>query len=165
MIQFECNGQAVEVSSSPETSLLDILRTNLGLQGTKKGCDEGDCGACSVIIDDKLANACLIPIGKLNGAKVMTIEGLAQNGLLHPIQQAFLESGAVQCGYCTPGMIIATYVLLMHNPNPTEANIKEALAGNLCRCTGYTKIVAAVQKAVNYLADCPMKPAIGGNSK
>jgi carbon-monoxide dehydrogenase small subunit len=132
-------------------SLLDILRNELNLQGTKKGCDEGDCGACSVIMNGRLVNACLVMANKLEGAEILTIEGLSLKEELHPIQQAFIESGAIQCGYCTPGMIMATYALLQENPRPSKEEIKQGLSGNLCRCTGYNKILGAVKLAVEYL--------------
>jgi carbon-monoxide dehydrogenase small subunit len=150
-IRFICNDQVVTVDAEPETSLLDILRHNLKLTGTKKGCDQGDCGACSVIMDGKLVNACLVLAGKLPGTKVLTIEGLSTDGELHPIQRAFMETGAIQCGYCTPGMVMATYALLQENKQPSLGAIKTALSGNLCRCTGYSKIIIAIQKAAAYL--------------
>jgi len=150
-IHFSCNGQPLTVTVEPLTSLLDVLRRDAKLTGTKKGCNEGDCGACSVIVDGKLVNACLVMACKLEGAEVLTIEGLSANGELHPIQKAFIESGAIQCGYCTPGMIMATYALLQQNASPTENDIRQGLSGNLCRCTGYKKIMEAVQLAADFL--------------
>jgi len=127
--------------------LLDVLRVHLGLTGTKEGCGEGECGACSVLIDGELANSCLVPILQVAGSEVTTIEGLARDGRLDPIQEAFALSGGAQCGICTPGMIMASYHLLRRNPKPADEEIREALAGNLCRCTGYQKIFDAVRQA------------------
>ena len=126
---------------------LDVLREDLRLTGTKEGCGEGECGACSIIIDGEVVNSCLIPACQLDGSRVTTVEGLARDGLLDPLQQAFLESGGAQCGICTPGMLIAARALLDVNPRPTRDEIKEAIAGNLCRCTGYVKIVDAIERA------------------
>ncbi|MBV9084050.1 MAG: (2Fe-2S)-binding protein [Acidobacteriaceae bacterium] len=128
------------------TRLLDVLREDLGLTGTKEGCGEGECGACSVIVDDELVNSCLIPVMQAEGTRICTIEELAQNGSVHPLQQAFIEAGAAQCGICTPGMIMASLHLLSRNPHPTIDEIRQGLAGNLCRCTGYSRIFEAVQK-------------------
>ena len=139
------NGESVRLEVSPVATLLDLLRDSLALKGTKYGCGEGECGACSVLLDGKLVNACLVLALECEGREVLTIEGLTPGGgKLHPIQQAFVECGAVQCGFCTPGMIMATHALLEANPNPTEDEIKRALEGNICRCTGYRKIVDAV---------------------
>ena len=149
-IGFVLNGQHVEVkSANGDLSLLDLLRDRLDLMGTKEGCGVGECGACSVLLDGKVVNSCLTPAGKVAGRKVTTIEGLAGpgRGELHPIQEAFIETGAVQCGFCTPGMILATLSLLSENPDPTDDEIKIALAGNLCRCTGYHDIIRAVRRA------------------
>ena len=152
-ITFFCNGKEVKVNVSPRESLLNVLRNKLNLQGTKKGCDQGDCGSCSVIMNEKLINSCLVLAGKLPGAKVTTIEGLSENGILHPIQQAFIKTGAIQCGFCTPGMVMAAYALLLNNKKPTRDEIREGLSGNLCRCTGYSKIIEAVEMAAGYLID------------
>ncbi|MFH2001792.1 MAG: (2Fe-2S)-binding protein [Planctomycetota bacterium] len=139
------NGDATEGAVSPHATLLEFLRDVLELTGTKLACGEGECGACSVILDGKLVNACLVPALECEGADILTIEGLESGEVLHPIQQAFVDHGAVQCGYCTPGMIMATYALLTKNPSPNENEIKRGLEGNLCRCTGYRKIINAVQ--------------------
>lgn len=127
--------------------LLDVLRTDLGLTGTKEGCGEGECGACSVILDGEVINSCLVPICQVQGSRVLTVEGLAKDGRLDPLQQAFLECGGAQCGICTPGMLIAARALLDRNSNPDREEIKEAIAGNLCRCTGYIKILDAIEMA------------------
>ena len=144
-VAFTVNGEATEVSVEPFTLLLDALRDELDLTGTKRGCGEGECGACSVLLDGKLVNSCLVLAAECEGAQILTIEGLEQDGKLHPIQEAFIEHGAVQCGFCTPGMILAAFALLDENPAPTEEEIKRGLEGNLCRCTGYRKIIDAVQ--------------------
>ncbi|RJP36259.1 MAG: (2Fe-2S)-binding protein [Phycisphaerales bacterium] len=138
------NGQAVRLWVSPFTTLLEVLREQLELTGTKYACGEGECGACSVLLDGRVVNSCLVLAAECAGCEVVTIEGLTTNGKLHPLQQAFVDHGAVQCGFCTPGMIMAAYALLAANPNPTEADVKRGLEGNLCRCTGYRKIIDAV---------------------
>lgn len=139
------NGDFMEASVSPGATLLEFLREDLELNGTKEACGEGECGACSVLLDGKLVNACLVPAMECEGSDILTIEGLESGAGLHPIQQAFVDHGAVQCGYCTPGMIMATYALLTKNPSPNENEIKRGLEGNLCRCTGYKKIIDAVK--------------------
>ena len=144
-LAFTVNGELVHVTVSPFATLLDVLRDDLELTGTKYGCGEGECGACSVLLDGKLVNSCLVLAAECEGSEVLTIEGLQKNGRLHPIQQAFVDRGAIQCGFCTPGMIMAAYALLEANPSPTEDEVKRALEGNLCRCTGYQKIVEAVR--------------------
>ena len=145
---FVINGQKYQGSVDPEMSLLDFLREKLGLTGAKNGCDgKGICGACTVIVNGRAIKSCMVQIGKINGAEIITIEGLARNGELHPLQAAFIEAGAVQCGFCTPGMILAAKALLDVNPNPSKKEIAKALQGNLCRCTGYVKIIQAVEKA------------------
>lgn len=141
------NGEQHEVDTPPLRRLLDVLREDLGLTGTKEGCGEGECGACSVLIDDELVNSCLVPVLQAEGTRICTIESLAGEGALHPVQQAFAEAGGAQCGICTPGMIMATVALLSKNPQPTRDEIREGLAGNLCRCTGYIRIFEAVEKA------------------
>jgi len=143
-LSLTVNREPVEVNIAPHHTLLEVLRDDLELTGTKLGCGEGECGACSVILDGRLVNSCLILALECAGAEVLTIEGLQRDGELHPIQQAYVDLGAIQCGFCTPGMIMATYALLEHNPRPTEADARRALEGNLCRCTGYRKIIDAV---------------------
>lgn len=151
LINITVNGDNYEIAVHPNTTLLDLLREELKLTGTKKGCELGDCGACTVILDGKAINSCLILALEADGKKVDTIEGLTKGGELHPIQRAFVEKGAIQCGYCTPGMIMRTKSILDKNPNPTTEEIKSELSGNLCRCTGYTKIIEAVETAAKYL--------------
>ena len=146
-ITLTVNGDVYEIMVKPNASLLDVLRNELDLTGTKRGCDSGDCGACTVIMDGKAVDACLVLAMKADGCNIVTIEGLAHGNKLDPIQEAFLEKGAVQCGFCTPGMALATKALLDNNPNPTKEEIKAGIAGNLCRCTGYTKIIEAIQTA------------------
>ena len=145
LFTLNVNGQPHTVEVPPMTRLLDVLRHALALTGTKEGCGEGECGACSVTLNGLLVNSCLIPIGQANGARICTIEGLAPQGQLHPIQQSFLTHGGAQCGICTPGMIMAAANLLAHTPHPDLPQIQEALSGNLCRCTGYQKIFEAVR--------------------
>lgn len=149
-IHFTVNGQQQTVDAAPTETLVHILRERLGLLGTKEGCGRGDCGACSVWMNGRLVNSCLVWAGKVDGAEIHTIEGLAAPEALHPIQQCFLDAGAVQCGYCTPGMVMAAYDLLRRNRTPTREEIREAIAGNLCRCTGYSAIVDAVEMAAAY---------------
>ena len=146
-ISFKINGKKVSVDVAPEARLLDIIRDELGLTGTKEGCSKGECGACSVIVDGELVNSCLFPASQAEGRVITTIEGLSRGDKIHPIQKAFIDEGAVQCGFCTPGMVLAAKVLLDKKRNPSEEDIKKALSGNLCRCTGYTKIKNAVKKA------------------
>lgn len=144
---FTVNGKSYEVIVESHMLLIDVLRDKLALTGTKYACGTGDCGACLVLIDGKPALSCLTLAVTARGKDITTIEGMAQGSDLHPIQQAFLDKGAVQCGYCTPGMVLSTKALLDENPNPSRDEVKEALAGNLCRCTGYVKIVDAVMAA------------------
>jgi carbon-monoxide dehydrogenase small subunit len=146
-IQLRVNGQQRTVSSYPMARLLDVLREEMGLTGAKEGCGEGECGACAMLLNGDLVNSCLVPVLEIAGSDIVTIEGLEQDGRLHPIQQAFAETGGTQCGICTPGMILASYQLLKRHPQPTLQQIREGLAGNLCRCTGYRKIFDAVRKA------------------
>ncbi len=141
------NKQEYEVAGESWRTLLDVLRTDLGLTGTKEGCGTGSCGACTVLIDGQPVNSCLVLVREAGGKEITTIEGVAQDGKLDPLQQAFVDEGAVQCGFCTPGFILTAKALLEANPNPTESQIREAVAGNLCRCTGYDKIVRAIMSA------------------
>ena len=147
-VSLTVNGVArVAEGVEEEASLLDLLRDHLGLFGTKNACEQGECGSCSVYLDDLLVCSCLVPAGSAEGATVTTVEGLAADGILDPVQQAFVEAGAVQCGFCTPGFVMATHDLLRRVPDPDDAEIREALSGNLCRCTGYQKIIDAVRLA------------------
>jgi len=146
-VSFTVNGEVKRLRVHPMERLLDVLRNELGLTGTKEGCGEGECGSCSVLLDGLLVNSCLIPVTQADGSNVVTIEGIAAHSLLHPLQKAFLECGGAQCGICTPGMILAAVHLLEKKPEPTQAEIREGLAGNLCRCTGYMQIFEAVTKA------------------
>ena len=146
-IRLTINGQAYDISTVSNETLLDFLRYRLGLVGTKSGCETGDCGACTVIVDGKAVNSCLVLAVESNGASITTIEGISSNGQLHPLQQTFIDYGGVQCGFCTPGMIMAAKSLLDEDPNPTEDDVRFALAGNLCRCTGYVSILKAVAAA------------------
>jgi len=144
-VTINVNGERRTASVAPETTLLKLLRESFNLTGAKLGCDVGDCGACTVIVDGKLVNSCLMLAGQVDGLDVLTIEGLATTDRLHPIQKVFEEKGSLQCGFCGPGVIMSTKALLDQNPNPTLHEIRDALAGNLCRCTGYTKMIEAVQ--------------------
>ena len=146
-ISFMVNGKSETVHAYAMERLLDVLRHELGLTGTKEGCGEGECGSCSVLIDGLLVNSCLIPVLQASSAKIVTIEGLASDGRLQILQQSFLDCGGAQCGICTPGMILAAHHLLSKKPRPTLEEIREGLSGNLCRCTGYTQIIESVEKA------------------
>lgn len=147
-INFTINGQSRTVRAYPMERLLDVLRERLALTGTKEGCGEGECGACTVMIDGQIVNSCLVPVAQVAGASIKTIEGIAPNeAQLHAVQRAFIEHGGAQCGICTPGMIMAAVSLLEKNPKPSEAEIRNGLAGNLCRCTGYMKIFESVVRA------------------
>jgi carbon-monoxide dehydrogenase small subunit len=152
-IQLTINGHKQTIETPPMKRLLDVLREDLRLTGTKEGCGEGECGACAVILNGDLVNSCLIPILQAEGAQITTIEGIAIDKKLHPIQQCFLENGGAQCGICTPGMILATHHLLEKHPQPTLLQIQEGLNGNLCRCTGYMSIFKAVEAAARAGAD------------
>lgn len=145
------NGDSVEYLCQPDETLLDVLRDRLGLTGAKEGCGTGDCGACSIILDGRLVCSCLVLGAEAEGRRVETIEGMANGDVLHPLQQKFIEHAALQCGICTPGFLIAAKDLLARNPDPTEEEIRFGLAGNLCRCTGYDKIVRAVQDAASVM--------------
>ncbi len=144
LINLKINGEPYEVSIKPNTTLLDFLRDKIGLTGTKKGCDTGQCGACTVLLDGKPINSCLVLAADANGKEILTVEGLGRDGKLHPLQETFMQEGAVQCGYCTSGMLLSAKALLDENPSPGEDEVKKAIAGNLCRCTGYVRIVKAV---------------------
>ncbi|KUO75163.1 MAG: hypothetical protein APF81_16180 [Desulfosporosinus sp. BRH_c37] len=152
-ISFVINGQPWKGQVEPNEMLLDIIREKVGLTGTKKGCDSGECGACTVILDGQSVNSCIVPAIEVGGKEILTIEGLARGQELHSIQEAFISEGAVQCGFCTPGMIMSTKALLDSNPHPSNQEICQGLAGNLCRCTGYGRIVAAVEKAAEMGGD------------
>lgn len=149
-LSFTVNGEQRTVDAWPMARLLDVLREELLLTGTKEGCGEGECGACSVMVDGELVNSCLVPAAQAAGAKITTIEGVADGERLHVVQQAFIDGGGAQCGICTPGMILAAVSLLERNPQPTEEDIRNGLAGNLCRCTGYMKIFDSVVRAVRH---------------
>jgi carbon-monoxide dehydrogenase small subunit len=144
---FRINGLDRNVQAAPMKRLLDVLREDLRLTGTKEGCGEGECGACSVILDGEVINSCLVPVCQVQGSAILTVEGLARDGRLDPLQRAFLECGGAQCGICTPGMLIAARALLDSNAQPTRDEVKEAIAGNLCRCTGYVRIIDAIEQA------------------
>ena len=146
-IEFQVNGESRTLEVFPMARLLDVLREDLHLPGTKEGCGEGECGACTVKLNGEIVNSCLVPVAQIAGASITTIEGVAQGDQLHAVQQAFIEHGGAQCGICTPGMILAAVDLLERNPAPTEADIRDGLAGNLCRCTGYMKIFESVVRA------------------
>jgi carbon-monoxide dehydrogenase small subunit len=146
-VRYRINGRPYEARIEANRTLLEVVRDELRLTGAKEGCGTGDCGACSMIVDGRLVTSCLMLAPQADGAEITTIEGLARDGELHPVQRAFIEKGAVQCGFCIPGMILAGKVLLDRNPRPSEQEIREAIAGNLCRCTGYTKIVEAIAAA------------------
>jgi carbon-monoxide dehydrogenase small subunit len=146
-ISFTVNGAAKKVLALPMERLLDVLRNELGLTGTKEGCGEGECGSCSVLVDGMLVNSCLVPVAQAVGANIVTIEGMSAHALMKPLQDAFLECGGAQCGICTPGMILASVHLLDKTPQPAQTDIREGLAGNLCRCTGYMQIFEALAKA------------------
>ena len=154
-VRFTVNGEPVEIKAPGMRRLLDALREDLGLTGTKEGCGEGECGACSVLINGVVVDSCLVPISQCAGAQVDTVEGLAPEGRLNTLQQAFLETGGAQCGICTPGMLLAGEAFLASGVEPTETNIREAITGNLCRCTGYTKIIDAIALAAARLPATP----------
>ena len=152
-VRFIVNGREVEAETDAQTRLLDLLREDLHLTGTKEGCGEGECGACTVLLDGRAVNSCLVLAPQVDGKDVLTVEGLADGDALHPVQRAYVEKGAVQCGFCTPGFILSTYALLQANPAPTDEEILTALEGNLCRCTGYAKIVEAVRYAAELIRE------------
>ncbi len=146
-IKLNVNGQDYELSVPPHRTLLEVIREELGLTGTKEGCSLGECGACTVIMDGQTVNSCLVLAAEADGKSIITIEGLAEGDKLHPIQQAFIDHGGFQCGFCTPGMIMSAKALLDANPHPTEAEIRQGISGNFCRCTGYTKIIESIKAA------------------
>lgn len=151
-IHFKVNGQPVEVSVKPNMTLADLLRIKLGLTGTKKGCERGNCGACTVVMNGKAVLSCLVLAPRADGADILTVEGLGTPANLHPLQQAFIDHGAVQCGFCIPGMLMSAKALLNEKPKPTREEVKKAIAGNLCRCTGYTRQIEAVLDAAERLS-------------
>ena len=150
-IHITVNGKPKVLETTPDRTLLQLLREDMGLTGTKEACSQGDCGACVVVMDGIAVNSCLVLAPQAEGAEIITVEGLAQNGKLHPLQRAFAEKWGFQCGYCTPGMLMASYALLLRNPDPSVEEIKEAISGNLCRCTGYHPIVNSVRHAVELM--------------
>jgi carbon-monoxide dehydrogenase small subunit len=160
-ISFTVNGESRTVNVPPMKRLLDVLREDLHLTGTKEGCGEGECGSCSVRMNDELVNSCLVPVLQADRAEIQTVEGLALEGGLHPLQEAFLHNGGAQCGICTPGMLMAAAQLLAHSPHPSEAEIREGLAGNLCRCTGFARIFASVAAAAGTMESEPAQEPIG----
>jgi carbon-monoxide dehydrogenase small subunit len=147
LVELNVNGEFYQVLIEPWRTLLEVLRETLNLTGTKEGCGRGDCGACTVLLDGKAVNSCLLLAIDAQGKNILTIEGLSQGGQLHPLQEAFIEHGAIQCGFCTPGMILSAKALLDKNPQPTVEEVRQAISGNLCRCTGYTKIIKAILAA------------------
>lgn len=147
LITFKINDESRTIDVFPMARLLDVLREQLHLTGTKEGCGEGECGACTVVLDGQIVNSCLIPVAQVNGSEITTIEGVARDDQLHAVQQAFIDHGGAQCGICTPGMVLAAVDLLNRNPEPSETDIRNGLAGNLCRCTGYIKIFESVVRA------------------
>lgn len=149
LVSFKVNGIQRDLDVAPLARLLDVLRDRLHLTGTKEGCGEGECGSCTVLLDGEPVNACLVPVGQCHGREVLTVEGLVDPSRPSPLAQAFVSRGAVQCGICTPGMVVSAHALLLRNPKPTEDQIRDALAGNICRCTGYKGIVDAVQQAAD----------------
>jgi len=147
LIQLKVNGDTYEVRVEPWKTLLEVIREDIGLTGTKEACSTGECSSCTVLLNGKPVNSCLILAVEAEGKEIMTVEGLAQGDKLHPLQEAFIKHGAIQCGFCTPGMLLSAKALLDENPRPTEAEVKEAISGNLCRCTGYVKIIEAITEA------------------
>jgi len=151
VLNFRLNGKQISISTDPDIRLLDLLRDKLNLTGTKEGCGVGECGACTVLMNGRAINSCLVFAAQVENSEIVTIEGISNGEKLHPLQNKFLEYGAVQCGFCTPGMVLSAYALLEEKPNPTEDEIKDAIAGNLCRCTGYKQIIEAVKATAKEL--------------
>lgn len=152
-VSFELNGKNVAVETRPNRTLLDLLRDELRVTSVKKGCQQGECGACTLLLDDIPVTSCIVLAPQVDGRKVTTLEGLEDDPLMTGLREAFVENGAVQCGFCTPGMLLSSYTLLRENPDPTEDEIKIAIEGNICRCTGFTKIIAAIGDAAERMAD------------
>ena len=152
-IKFILNNKTYELKVKPWQTLLELIREDLNLTGTKEGCGQGECGSCTVIMNGKTVNSCLVPAVEANGQEILTIEGLSDNDKLHPIQEAFVRHSGMQCGFCTPGMIMSTKALLNSNPDPTEAEIRESISGNFCRCTGYTKIIESISAAADLMKE------------
>jgi carbon-monoxide dehydrogenase small subunit len=152
-ISLTVNEELFEVSVSEDLRLIDLLRDELGLIGTKEGCGEGECGACTIIMDGETVNSCLVMAFQANGSNILTIEGMEKEGKIHPIQRAYIDVGAVQCGFCIPGMVLSTKALLDKNPHPSREEIREGISGNLCRCTGYNKMIHATEKAMEYMEE------------
>lgn len=153
LVSLRVNGETYTLALEPNVTLQEVLREHLGLTGTKKGCDNGECGACTVLIDGMAVNSCLVLAMAASGKEITTIEGLAREGDLHPLQQSFHDLGAIQCGYCTPGMIMSAKALLDRNPDPSRGEVQEAISGNLCRCTGYVKIIEAIKAAASNMRE------------
>jgi len=153
IVSLRVNGETHTLALEPNVTLQEVLREHLGLTGTKKSCDTGECGACTVLVDGMAVNSCLVLAMAAGGKEITTIEGLAREGELHPLQQSFHELGAIQCGYCTPGMIMSAKALLDRNPDPSHSEIQEAISGNLCRCTGYVKIIEAIEAAASKMRE------------
>jgi len=151
IINFKLNGEDVEVLTPDNITMCDFLRKNMHLTGTKRGCEEGECGACTILLDGAAIDSCLMLAVEADGHEVVTIEGVMKDGVLHPVQKEFIDKWALQCGFCTPGMIMSALSLLHENPHPTEQEIRDGIAGNLCRCTGYTKIVEAIDSAAKIM--------------
>ena len=159
-IRFTLNGKELLIHAPPDRRVVDLLREELGLSGTKEGCGSGECGACAILVDGEARLSCLMLAAQLEGRSIITVEGLSSDRSLHPVQKAFVEAGAVQCGFCTPGMVLVSVDFLQHNPMPTRAEIREALSGNLCRCTGYQKIVDAVERVSSKSMDSQEVPLL-----
>lgn len=152
-ISLKVNEELFEISVDEDLRLIDLLRDELGLIGTKEGCGEGECGACTVIMDGETVNSCLVMAFQANGSSILTIEGMEKDGKIHPIQQAYIDAGAVQCGFCIPGMVLSTKALLDKKSHPTRDEIREGISGNLCRCTGYNKMLDATERAIKYIEE------------